>query len=162
MQVSDIMTLEPACCLPEHTAQEAAAQMRQWSMGVLPVVDDMEAHRIVGIVTDRDLCMGVVAAGRVTAHVSVRECITHEFVSCLVGEPVARALAAMREHHVRRLPVVDSAGRLVGIISLTDIISYAALPESELVAALALIFAPVASGTRKEMKSMLLQVVDSG
>jgi CBS domain-containing protein len=142
MQVSDIMTLDPACCTPEHTAQEAAAEMRRRAMGVLPVVADMESRRMAGIVTDRDLCMGVVAAGRVPAHVTVLECMTRDLVSCGAGEPVTRALDAMREHHVRRLPVVDSSGCLVGIISLTDIIRYAALSESELVAAIARVCEP--------------------
>ena len=150
MLVSDIMTLEPDCCTPECSAQEAARRMRQWSMGALPVVEDMDTRKIVGIVTDRDLCMGVVAAGRVPAHVIVGECMTREAVCCGAGEPVSRALDAMRDHHVRRLPVVDSAGRVVGIVSLTDIIRYAALTEAEVVAAVAHICEPLgALGRRK-------------
>ena len=142
MLVSDIMTLNPACCTPDSTAQEAAARMRSWSTGVLPVLEDVESCRIIGIVTDRDLCMNVVAASRVPAHVTVRECMTTDVVCCVAGEPVERALAAMREHHVRRLPVIDSAGSVVGIISLTDIVRYAALPEAEVMAAVAHICEP--------------------
>ncbi len=142
MLVSDIMTLEPNCCTPECTAQEAAGGMRRWSNGVLPVVDDLQNRKLVGIVTDRDLCLGVVAAGRVPAHVAVRECMTRETICCAPGEPVARALAAMRDHHVRRLPVVDSSQRVLGIISLTDIVRYAALSEPEVVSAVAHIAEP--------------------
>ena len=86
MLVSDIMTLDPKCCTPECTAQEAAVQMRQWSVGSLPVVKDVEGRKLVGIVTDRDLCMGVVAASRVPAHVTVRECMTRDAISCNAGE----------------------------------------------------------------------------
>ena len=142
MLVSDIMTLEPNCCTADCTAQEAAGRMRQWSMGVLPIVADMETRKLVGIVTDRDLCMGVVAAGRVPAQVTVRECMTRDITCCAAGEPVVRALDAMRERHVRRLPVVDSSGCVLGIVSLTDIIRYAELPEAEVVAAVAHICEP--------------------
>lgn len=142
MQVSDIMTLDPKCCTAECTAQEAAGRMRQWSMGVLLVVEAMDTRKLVGIVTDRDLCMGVVAAGRVPAHVAVGECMTRDAIGCAPGEPVLRALDAMREHHVRRLPVLDSTGRVLGIVSLSDIIRYAALPEPEVMAAVAHICEP--------------------
>ena len=142
MLVSDIMTLNPACCTPDSTAQEAAARMRSWSTGVLPVIEDVDTCRLAGIVTDRDLCMDVVAASRVPAHVTVKECMTTDVICCAPGEPVERALAAMREHHVRRLPVIDSAGSVVGIISLTDIVRYAALPEAEVMAAVSHICEP--------------------
>jgi CBS domain-containing protein len=142
MLVSDIMTLDPACCTPDSTAQEAAARMRSWSTGVLPVIEDVETCRIAGVVTDRDLCVKVVAAGRVPAHVLVRECMTTDVVCCAAGEPVERALAAMREHRLRRLPVVDSTGSVVGIISLTDIVRYSAVPQAEAVAAISHIAEP--------------------
>lgn len=143
MIVSDIMTLDPACCTADCTAQEAARRMRQWSMGVLPVIDDEEDRRVIGIVTDRDLCLGVVADGRVPAHVTVGDCMARAVVCCEAGQPVRLALEKMRECHVRRLPVVDSGRCLVGIVSLTDIIRYAALPECEVVAAVAHIGDPV-------------------
>lgn len=147
MLVSDIMTLDPACCTADCTAQEAARRMRQWSMGVLPVVEDEDARRVIGIVTDRDLCLGVVAEGRVPAHITVGDCMARAVVCCEAGQPVLTALLQMRDFHVRRLPVVDSARCLVGIISLTDIIRYAALPETEVIGAVARIGDPV--GLRK-------------
>ena len=153
MLISDIMTLEPNCCTPECTVQEAAARMRQWSMGVLPVVENMETRKIAGVVTDRDLCIGVVAAGRVPAHVTVADCMTREAVCCAAGEPVSRALEAMRDHHIRRLPVVDSEQRVVGIVSLTDIIRYAALNESEIVAAVAHISEPMGTAGRRRREA---------
>lgn len=142
MLVSDIMTLDPSCCTADCSAQAAARQMRQWATGVLPVVEDMESRTLAGIVTDRDLCLGVVAEGRAAAGVTVGDCMTRDIVCCAAGEPVERALHAMREHQVRRLPVVDSERRVVGIVSLTDIIRYAALSESEVIAAVARICEP--------------------
>jgi len=137
MLVSDIMTLDPACCTPESTTQDAARCMRARGIGMLPIVEDMGSMRIAGVVTDRDLCVGVVGAGRVPAHVLVRECMSEPAVACQAGEPAGRALETMRDHHLHRLPVVDSAGGLIGVISLTDIIRYAALPECDVVAAVA-------------------------
>ena len=150
MLVSDIMTLDPACCTPECTAQEAARRMRQWAMGVLPVVEDMDSRRVIGIVTDRDLCLVVVADGRVPAHVTVDNCMARAVACCEAGQPVTLALQQMRDFHVRRLPVVDSARCLVGIISLTDIIRYAALPEAEVVAAVAHIGDPIGLAEARE------------
>ena len=154
MLVSDIMTLNPKCCAPDCPAQQAAELMRKWSMGVLPVVDGTETQTIRGIVTDRDLCMGVVAAGKDPAHVTVGECMTRAAVCCAAGEPVARALEVMRDHHVRRLPVVDSAGRVVGIVSLTDIIRYAALGETEIIAAVAHISEPLGALGRQAAEAV--------
>ena len=156
MLVSDIMTLDPACCTPDSTAQEAAARMRSWSTGVLPVIENVESCRILGVVTDRDLCLNVVAASRVPAHVQVRECMTTDVVCCAAGEPVERALSAMRAGHVRRLPVVDSAGSVVGIISLTDIIRYAALPEAEVMAAVAQICEPHRLSERAQPQNVVV------
>jgi len=142
MLVSDIMTLDPICCTPECLARDAAERMRQGAVGVLPVIEDLELRKLVGIVTDRDLCVSLVAASRAPAHVTVGECMTRDVVFCAAGEPAARALATMREHRVRRLPVVDSSGSVLGVISLTDMIRYAALPEADVIAAVAHIAEP--------------------
>jgi CBS domain-containing protein len=148
MLVSDIMTLDPNCCTPECTAQAAARRMQGFSLGALPVV--AADGKLVGIVTDRDLCLGVLPEGREGKAVNVAECMTSAVVSCAAGEPVERALATMREHHVRRLPVVDSEGRVLGIISLSDIIRYGALPEAEVVASVAHICEPRARRARRK------------
>ncbi len=148
MQVADIMTLEPNCCSPECSAQEAARRMQALSLGALPVV--AADGKLVGIVTDRDLCMTVLPERRVANEVTVAACMSGTVACCAAGEPVERALATMREHHVRRLPVVDSDSRVLGIVSLTDIIRYAALPEPEVVAAVAHICEPRAPAARRK------------
>ena len=148
MLVSDIMTLDANCCAPGCSAQDAARRMHVLSLGALPVVT--EDQKLVGIVTDRDLCMTVLPESRAAKEVTVADCMTSAVACCAPGEPVARALETMREHHVRRLPVVDTAGRVLGIISLTDIIRYAALPEPEVVAAVAHICEPRAPAARRK------------
>ncbi len=148
MLVSDIMTLDPDCCAPDCSAQEAARRMQALSLGALPVVT--EDQKLAGIVTDRDLCMAVLPESRAAKEVTVADCMTSAVACCAAGEPVARALETMREHHVRRLPVVDSAGHVLGIISLTDIIRYAALPEPEVVAAVAHICEPRGTAARRK------------
>lgn len=148
MVVSDIMTLDPNCCTPRSTAQEAARRMQAFSLGALPVIAD--DNRLVGMVTDRDLCMTVVPENRAAKEVTVADCMTSAVACCAAGEPVTSALGIMREHHVRRLPVVDSAGHVLGIISLTDIIRYAALPEPEVVAAVAHICEPRGTAARRQ------------
>ena len=148
MLVSDIMTLDPNVCAPECTAQDAARRMQALSLGALPVVS--ADGKLVGIVTDRDLCMTVLPEQRDAKEVTVAQCMSSAVACCAAGEPVERALAVMREHHVRRLPVVDSAGRVLGIVSLTDIIRYAALPEPEVVAAVAHICEPRGPAARRK------------
>jgi CBS domain-containing protein len=148
MLVSDIMTLDPNCCAPECTAQEAARRMHALSLGALLVIDG--AGKLVGIVTDRDLCMGVLPEACAAQEVTIAACMTTAVASCAAGEPVERALAIMREHRVRRLPVIDSVGRALGIISLSDIVRYAALPEAEVVAAVARICEPRSSSRRRK------------
>jgi len=142
MIIADIMTLDPCCCLPSDSAQAAAKRMERRGIGILPVIENLQSRKLLGIVTDRDLCLHVVAQGRDPAGVMVEQCMTREVVGCASGEPVARALHAMRSRHVRRLPVVDSSGGLVGIVSLTDMIRYAAFDEPEIVAATAHILDP--------------------
>ncbi len=153
MLVSDIMTLDPVCCTPERTAKEAARRMRQWCVGVLPVVADEQSGQLAGIVTDRDLCMAIAAEQGAAAAVTVGECMTRQVVCCTAGQPVERVMNAMREHRVRRLPVVDSAGHVLGIISLSDIVRYAALPEAEVVAAVSRICEPRGAVERRKQRT---------
>lgn len=142
MLVCDIMTLSPECCLSTSTAREAAELLRARAVGILLVVDEMATKKLVGVVTDRDICVRVVAEGKDPATAAVGECMTAAAVTCAPGEPIARALAKMREHRVRRLPVAGGDGRVTGLLSLTDIIRYASLPEPEVLAALGRIWEP--------------------
>jgi CBS domain-containing protein len=121
MQVQEIMTTAVQCCTPEDSARKAAELMREADSGVIPVLRSAEDPLVIGIVTDRDLCMSVIAEGRDPNAVPVSECMTNEVVSCKVEDDVERAADLMAEKQIRRLPVVDDRGAIFGIISLADI-----------------------------------------
>ena len=117
----DVMTLEPACCEPGDTIQRAAQVMKAEDVGSLPVVQSQTNRTLVGIVTDRDVVVKVVAEGRSPENASVRDAMTQNPVTVRDDDDVNRALSAMADRKVRRIPVVDAEGRLRGIIAQADI-----------------------------------------
>jgi CBS domain-containing protein len=88
--------------------------------GVIPVVD--AAGQVVGVVTDRDICIGLATKGRTASHVAAREIMSRGLHTCLPGDDVAAALDVMKSAKVRRLPVIDRDGHLKGILSLNDVV----------------------------------------
>lgn len=133
MKIRELMTRDPACCTPADSALRAGTVMRRLDIGALPVVDDESHRRLLGIVTDRDLCLFVVATNRLSAEVTVEECMMRDPVCCGPDDEVSRALELMRTRHVRRLPVVNAHGMLVAMVSLTDLVRYRAVSDAELV-----------------------------
>jgi CBS domain-containing protein len=118
---SDVMTREPASCEPSDSIVKAAEVMKREDVGAVPVVESKSSRRLVGIITDRDIVVRVVAAGRDVRSTTVGDAITSTPVTCREDEDVTEAVTCMAQRQVRRLPVVDSEGRLVGIISQADI-----------------------------------------
>jgi CBS domain-containing protein len=121
MQVKEIMTVAVECCMLEDNSQKAAEIMKNADTGVAPVLADENSPKVVGIITDRDLCLGVVAAGRNPREVRVKECMTGRVVTCHPEDDVRRVAEMMAENQIRRIPVVDRDGGIVGIVSLADI-----------------------------------------
>jgi CBS domain-containing protein len=142
MNVSELMTRDPCCCLPSDSAHRAGTLMRRFDVGALPLVDDEYHRRLLGIVTDRDLCLFVVAANRVPAEVTVEECMMRNPVSCAPDDDAGRALELMCARHVHRLPVVNSHGLLVGMVSLTDLVRHRAISQTDLEMAMAVLSQP--------------------
>lgn len=120
-QITKVMTRDPTCCLPSDSAQAVARIMLEKDVGAVPIIDNHESRKLVGIVTDRDLCLGVIAAGR-DLHAPVEDCMTPKTVSCHPEDPVNKAVDLMEENQVRRIPVVDQANRIRGILSLGDVV----------------------------------------
>lgn len=116
----DIMTPDPASCQPDQTALEVAQLMRARNVGSVPVVENRETMVLVGIITDRDLTIKVIAGRRDPATTSVREVMSPEPITCAPDEDISRAVETMARSQVRRLPVVEGR-RLIGIIALADI-----------------------------------------
>ena len=121
MKVQDVMTSPAHSCSPEVTLAAAARAMSDYGCGALPVLDD--GGRPIGILTDRDVCRAIAAGNRFAAAVRVHEAMTPNPTNCQPAMPIAQALEIMAERKIRRLPVVDAQGRLVGIVSLADIVS---------------------------------------
>jgi CBS domain-containing protein len=120
MLVSDVMTRGVECVSPDATLQEAAAKMKALDVGPLPVCGPND--KLVGMITDRDITIRAVAAGRDPNTTPVGEIMTATgLVCCHDDQDVREAVALMRRHGVRRLPVVDRQNRLVGMIALADI-----------------------------------------
>jgi CBS domain-containing protein len=125
MRVKNMMTKDPKFCVPADTAQHAAGLMRDEHAGIVPVVESAQSLRIVGVVTDRDLCMNVVAEGRDPRAVPVEECMTAKVVTCTSNDSVERVTELMRENQIRRVPVVNEQHELLGIVALADVVERA-------------------------------------
>jgi CBS domain-containing protein len=121
--------------------------MQQLDIGALPVVLDPTNPRLVGMVTDRDLCLHVVAGGRDPADIWISECMTVDPICCAVGDDVRYALELMEEHQVRRLPVVNAKHEVAGILSLGDLVGKGSITSVEIVTALRTICEPVREAT---------------
>jgi CBS domain-containing protein len=120
MKVREIMTDPPLTCTEGTSVAVAARLMGEADYGTLPVVDAQGA--IVGIVTDRDICLALARTNRNALNIFVREVMTKKIVSAFADEDVHVALGAMRNARVRRMPVRDAQGRLAGMLSIEDVV----------------------------------------
>ena len=116
----EVMTADPVCCEPGDSITQAAMLMKSEDVGSLPVVDSRSDRKLVGIVTDRDLVVNVVAGGSIEG-ATVRDAMTANPECCREDEDVSRAVELMADRQVRRMPVVDEKGRLCGIIAQADV-----------------------------------------
>ena len=116
-----VMTPNPVCCVPTDTAQDVAALLRDHDVGALPVVKDHLSRKLMGIITDRDLCCAVVASGVEAKAILIRRLLSKNPVKCQLDDDLESCIAAMERYQVRRIPVVDDHGRCVGIISQADL-----------------------------------------
>ena len=120
MQAQELMTRDPACVTPDDPAQKAAELMSQYDCGAIPVVEDEESRHVCGMITDRDIAIRGVARGR-GAEARVQELMTSD-VECLTPDAdVEEVERVMSERQVRRVPIIDASGCLVGIISQADL-----------------------------------------
>lgn len=126
---SDVMTKEPVCCLPEDTAAKVAQLMQRDNIGSIPVIEDEKTQRLAGIVTDRDLVLKVIAKGQDAKTTKVETVMTRQMVTCLAEDDLQKALDAMAEHQLRRIPIVDSNKKIVGIIAQADVATRVNQPE---------------------------------
>ena len=126
---NDIMTQDPTCCAAGDPVSEAVEVMKNEDVGVVPVVDDAVSKKIVGIITDRDVVLNIVAAGLDAKTALLQDVMTRNPVTVRPDDPIQTALDAMSQHQIRRIPVVDGKNRVVGIIAQADIANRMDIPE---------------------------------
>jgi CBS domain-containing protein len=119
MKVEQVMSRNVKTCLPKDTLNRAAELMWENDCGCVPVVDD--DGRAVGMITDRDVCMAAYTQGGALDRLRVESAMARELRSCRPTDTILEAEHVMRAAQVRRLPVVDQEGRIIGLLSLNDL-----------------------------------------
>ena len=129
MQNDEVMTKYPVCCLPTDSVAKAAELMKNGNFGSIPVIENEQTQKLVGIVTDRDLAMRIVAEGHDANATNVDAVMTYKVVSCFADDELQKTLDAMEEQKLRRIPIVDHDNRIVGIITQADVATRIDQPE---------------------------------
>jgi CBS-domain-containing membrane protein len=119
MKVKEIMTPNAKAIWLTESLADAAQLMWENDCGVLPIIKD--GRKVIGMITDRDICMAAAMRDSNPSHVSVEEVMTGLVYSVSPEDEIDQALAAMQEHKIRRVPVVNAEGELEGILSMNDI-----------------------------------------
>jgi CBS domain-containing protein len=120
-QAKDIMTTNPACCTPENSVEEAAQMMVEHDCGEIPVVENKDNPKPVGVITDRDITCRVVAAGKNPRQARVRDAMTSPPVTVKPETSIEDCCRLLEKIQIRRVPVVDHSGHCCGIVSQADI-----------------------------------------
>jgi CBS domain-containing protein len=155
MKVSDLMTSNVACVRSGESLSTAARVMWDCDCGATPVVDDDTGERVVGMITDRDICMATWSKDRSPSAIRVADAMTRDVWSCGPNDSLMSAESLMRSKQIRRIPVVDENQKLLGILCLADIAKRGKggisaiggeLPSSEIASTLAGIVEPRSNG----------------
>jgi CBS domain-containing protein len=117
----DVMTVDPFCCLPADSVAKAAQSIKDLNVGSIPVVENENSEKLIGIITDRDITLNVVACNLSPFETRVQDAMSRDLIVCRPEDPVTEAINAMATHQVRRIPVVDEENKIVGIISQGDV-----------------------------------------
>jgi CBS domain-containing protein len=119
-RAAELMTENPECVTPDTSLRDVAQKMRELNVGIIPVVDTMEGRRLRGVITDRDIAIRAVAEGK-DGNTTVNDCMTSDVETVNKNDRVGEVLSVMEREQVRRVPVTDREGRLVGIIAQADL-----------------------------------------
>jgi len=120
MKVQDVMMRTPACCTPETNLGAAVEILWSRNCGMLPVVD--ARRKVIGVVTDRDLCVALGTRNKLPGKMTIGEVVSDEVYTCRAQDDIHVALETMGQRKVRRLPVVNGDGVLEGILSMDNVI----------------------------------------
>jgi CBS domain-containing protein len=127
MTCAEVMTPSPTACQAQHTASDAAELMRREDCGLVPVTS--EHGKLIGVLTDRDIVLKVVAEGRDPRSTAVSEVMSTDLVTCLPQETIETVMEQMATRQVRRIPIVERDGSLVGIVAQADVATRIANPQ---------------------------------
>lgn len=119
--IETVMTRDPVCCTADDSVIECAKAMARENVGCIPVVESQDTRKLIGVVTDRDLCLDVIAEGRDPDDVTVGECMSEDLVTLEAGDDLDDVLRLMQENQLRRILIVDEDFACVGIVSQADI-----------------------------------------
>jgi CBS domain-containing protein len=119
MKVEELMTTDVGACRPFDSVGRSAKIMWERDCGAVPVVD--QEGRVIAMLTDRDICMAALTQGRALGEIHVSSAMSRKLWSCRPKDDLKEAEKVMRAHQVRRLPVVDPEGKLVGLLSISDL-----------------------------------------
>ena len=125
MLIEEVMTREPVCCTPETGLQDVAQMMVEHDCGEIPIVQSTADRRVLGVVTDRDIVSRLVAQGKNPLDHQAETCMSQPVVTVRTGQSVEDCIRIMKAHRIRRVPVVDDAGLMRGIVSQADIAQHA-------------------------------------
>ena len=128
MKVKEIMTPNATSIWLTESLVDAAKLMWENDCGVLPIIKD--GRKVIGVITDRDICMAVAINDRNPSSISVEETMTGRVYSVNPEDDVDQALQTMQEHQVRRLPVINAEGELEGLVSMNDVVLHAKPAEA--------------------------------
>ncbi|HZI95109.1 MAG TPA: CBS domain-containing protein [Patescibacteria group bacterium] len=126
---SEVMTKNPVVCLPTDLVSKVAQVMKSKDIGSVPIVENEQTRKLIGMVTDRDLVVKLVAEGRDTKTTKAESVMSRKIVTNLADDDLQKALDSMSEHQVRRIPVVDNQHKIVGIIAQADVATRGNQPE---------------------------------
>src|SRR6266550_7631281 len=121
MQVKEVMTSDPACCLAETPLPEVARMMIENDCGEIPVVENQSSKLPIGVVTDRDIVCRTVANGLNPVELTAADCMSKPIVTVTADLSLEECCRLMEEKLIRRVPVVNERGSCVGIIALADV-----------------------------------------
>ena len=117
----EVMTHNPECCTAEDIVNVAVDIMKDLNCGYVPVVNSHADNRLVGVITDRDICIYVVSNDLMPSTVSVRDCMTSDPITCKPDDSIESAMNIMEDNQIRRVVITDDDNRVVGVIAQADL-----------------------------------------
>jgi CBS domain-containing protein len=126
---NEVMTKNPTCCLATDPVNSAAEIMKNEDVGSVPVIESHDNPRLVGVITDRDIVLRVVADDRDYHSVKIQDVMSVNPVTCSPDDAFQDAADKMAQHQVRRLPIVDGKQHVIGIIALADMATRVTKPK---------------------------------